>query len=551
MLKQLRVKNYILIKELEFNPDSDLVVITGETGAGKSIILGAISLLLGQRADSKTLFDENKKCVIEGVFDIKNYKLKELFIRNEWDYFDECIIRREINPAGRTRAFINDSPVNLNDLKGLIENLVDVHSQNESILVNDVNYQLDIIDAYAQNFTLLEKFKTSFSEFRKIQNALNDLIQKKSEAQKEEDYKSFLFKELDEASLVENEKENLETELEINENAENIKQHFNSFLDIMDTSELNAGELLKEAQNQLQRLSSYSKEYSAIAQRFQSAIIEIDDIVKESQDLEDKLEMDPERLNHLRERVNLIQRLESKHHVLSFNNLLEIRDKLDLELQDSVDLDSKIEDLKKQLKESEIKLNESAEALSQSRKSISEELSDKLQGLLMNLGIEDANVDISVNESQINRNGKDLVQILFSANKGQAVSPLKDAASGGEISRIMLAIKYLIADKKALPTIIFDEIDTGISGKIAIQMGTMFQKIANSHQVISITHLPQIAAKGKVHYVVYKNSEEDKTKTEMRRLSGEERIIEIAQMISGNRNSVSAIESAKELLEHN
>ncbi len=549
MLKSLRVKNYILINELEINPDSSLVVITGETGAGKSIILGAIDLLLGSRADSKTLFDADKKCVIEGVFDIGNYKLQTLFKKNEWDYYDECIIRREINPAGRSRAFVNDSPANLNEVKILGEKLLDIHSQHESILVNSSTYQLNIIDAFAGNQNELEAFQSVYKDYSKVKKELEKLIAIREEDEKEKDYKSFLLKELVEASLEIDEKEKIENELQIAENAEQIHLQLNTFQQLMDQSEPNAMQILKEAIQSIQKILSLSKNYEDLYKRLESTEIELKDILDESQSLLDEVDIDAQKLNELRERINLIQRLEDKHHVMESNELLAIQESLEDELSKSLNLETEIQNLEKDLEKLKIDIDSTAQMLSDSRKKIKDQLGEKMISLLIDLGIDEAQIDIEIAERGLNEYGKDQVNILFSANKGQNPVPLKDAASGGEMSRLMLVIKYLIADKTSLPSIIFDEIDTGISGKIAIQMGEMFKTIATEHQVLAITHLPQIAAKGKMHFVVYKKTGEHKTSTEIRELSGEERIIEIAQMISGKSDSSSAIESAKELLE--
>ncbi|QNL22604.1 DNA repair protein RecN [Hyphobacterium sp. CCMP332] len=550
MLNSLRVKNYILIKELEINPDSSLVVITGETGAGKSIILGAIDLLMGARADTKTLFDADKKCVIEGLFNIKNYRLQNFFKENEWDYYDECIIRREINSAGRSRAFVNDSPANLNKVKELGEQLLDIHSQHESILVNNSKYQLSIIDAIAGNQKELNEFRSAFQKYSKVQSELNQLNAIREEDEKEKDYKSFLLKELDEASLEQDEKDKIENELQIAENAEQIHLQLGSFQQLMDLSEPGAMQILREAILAIQKIASYSNDYEELYKRLESAEIELKDILGESQNLLDQVDIDAEKLNELRERVNLIQRLEDKHHVKEFNELLEIQKALENDLGKSLNLETEIANLESSLAEIKSDIDEKAKVLSDSRKSVKDQLANEMVALLNNLGIEEAQIQIDITEKILSDDGIDQVNILFSANKGQKPVPLKEAASGGEMSRLMLVIKYLIADKTSLPTIIFDEIDTGISGKIAIQMGEMFKKIALEHQVLAITHLPQIAAKGNRHFVVFKETGDQKTSTEIRELSGEERIIEIAQMISGKSDSSSAIASAKELLEH-
>ncbi|MEQ8561164.1 MAG: DNA repair protein RecN [Cytophagales bacterium] len=550
MLNSLRVKNYILIKELEINPDSSLVVITGETGAGKSIILGAIDLLMGARADTKTLFDADKKCVIEGLFNIKNYRLQNFFKENEWDYYDECIIRREINPAGRSRAFVNDSPANLNKVKELGEQLLDIHSQHESILVNNSKYQLSIIDAIAGNQKELNEFRSAFQKYSKVQSELNQLIAIREEDEKEKDYKSFLLKELDEASLEQDEKDKIENELQIAENAEQIHLQLGSFQQLMDLSEPGAMQILREAILAIQKIASFSNAYEELYKRLESAEIELKDILGESQNLLDQVDIDAEKLNELRERVNLIQRLEDKHHVKEFNELLEIQKALENDLSKSLNLETEITNLESSLAEIKSDIDVKARVLSDSRNNVKDQLANEMMALLNNLGIEEAQIKIDITEKMISEDGIDQVNILFSANTGQNPVPLKEAASGGEMSRLMLVIKYLIADKTSLPTIIFDEIDTGISGKIAIQMGEMFKKIALEHQVLAITHLPQIAAKGNRHFVVFKETGDHKTSTEIRELSGEERIIEIAQMISGKLDSSSAIASAKELLEH-
>lgn len=551
MLKSLKVNNYILIKELEFSPDKELIVLTGETGAGKSILLGAINLLLGQRADSKTLFDESRKCIIEGIFDIKDYHLHKLFEEFDWDYFDECIIRREIAPNGRSRAFVNDSPANLSEVKDLVENLVDIHSQHESILINNPNYQLDLLDTYARNSQVLHEYQEIYTLHKSKSKELEELVSRKSDFQEDKDYKSFLLKELTEANLEEGEKERLESELSVAQNAESIMENLSRFEQIMDIEDPSLLNMLREAQQQLIRISNHSQQISDLCDRIESVSIELNDINSEVSDLRESIELDPQKLIELKDRVDLINRLETKHKVLDSNELIKIQENLEKELEGDLNLDDRISQLQNEIKELDKERLERAVKLSESRMEISKEFEENMEALLQNLGIEEARINIKISDVDFGIKGNDKIEILFTANKGHDLQSLKSAASGGEISRIMLAMKYLIADKTNLPTIIFDEIDTGISGKVAVKMGEMFKKIAKAHQVISITHLPQIAAMGKGHFLVHKKTQEDKTFTDIRRLSGEERIIEIAQMISGKSDSESAIKSAKELLEPN
>lgn len=548
MLKSLSIENYVLIKQLKLEPVNALNTITGETGAGKSIMLGALGLLLGKRAESKVVFDEGKKCIIEGLFEVAPYALEPLFDQHDLDYEEECVIRREINGKGKSRAFINDTPTTLDVLKEIGLKLMDIHSQHETLALGNNDFQLEVIDIVAGTASLKSQYQEAYSSFKQKQKIHRDLIKEGSEITKEADYHQFLFDELDKANLSSGEQEELEDELSRLEHAEEIKTKLNEALMVSDRAEFNTNALVQELKSMLSSISAYGKSYESIKERIESLHIELNDIISEIENEDMQVEVDPQRTTDCQERLNLIYKLQQKHQVDSIDELLEIYDELGNKVLKVSNLDEAIEEAEKAEKEAYEKAQKLADQLSKKRSSVFKAFENEVKALLKELGMPNANISIEREEIELHKNGADMIEILFSANKGISPSTLKKAASGGEFSRLMFAIKYILADKTALPTIIFDEIDTGISGEIAIKMAQMMAQMATSHQVITITHLPQIAAKGSAHFYVYKDESEAKTISNIKRLSEEDRLTEIAQMIGGANASDTAFESAKELI---
>ena len=511
MLQNLHIENYALIKSLELTPDKTLNIITGETGAGKSIMLGALGLLLGKRADTKVLLDNSTKCIIEGVFDIGQYKLEFLFDEYEMDYDTECIIRREISPSGKSRAFVNDGITNLDFLKALGIRLMDVHSQHETLMLGTSKFQLDIIDDYAQNNQELLGYRRIFNDFQEKRRIHEELVSESAELRKEADYNQFLFDELDKANFNANEQDELEAEVKKLENAEEIKQKLNEALTYIDLAETSMNSVGYDLKNAINQISSYSGSYAKLNERIESVLIELKDLTSEIESEEGMVDFDPDHTAESQERLSLIYRLQQKHQVNSVQELLNILEGLSDKVLRVENLDEAITEAE-QARDAAFK-----EVLSRSKK-LSKTRSESFDGfqiglvaLLKDLGMPDAIVNVNHEVIEPSPSGTDEMTILFSANKGIAPQSLKAAASGGEFSRLMFAIKYILADKTALPTIVFDEIDTGVSGEIAIQMAQMMEKMATNHQVITITHLPQIAAKGQAHYFVYKDNEADTT----------------------------------------
>jgi len=548
MLQKLLIKNYALIQELNINPSSNLNTITGETGAGKSIMLGAVGLLLGKRADTKVLYSSDSKCVVEGIFNIAEYKLNSFFETEDLDYDDECVVRREISASGKSRAFINDTPVTLDILKNLGNNLMDVHSQHETLLIGDQDFQLKIIDAYAGTLETLKNYQSSYSAYTKAKKKLQVFKESASQMQQEKDFNQFLFDELDKAQLKPHEQKDLEEQLEILENGELIKLKLSEAYQLIDGQEFAAVRNLHQATESLKAIHSFGKEFQELSERINSSFIEIQDIAKELEVTTNEFEHQPEELQQKQERLSLIYSLQQKHQVDSIESLIKIKTELEEKLLAVEDAEGSEVKLQKTLDEAYSEMNKKAKEISKQRVQYFEKLENELRALLSGLGMEDAVVKIENREKPHDKSGIDDIKILFSANKGIAPQNLKNVASGGEFSRLMFAIKYIMADKIAMPTILFDEIDTGISGEVAIKMVNMMQKMAKNHQVITISHLPQIAAKGDQHYFVYKDNSAEKSVSKIKLLDKEERSLEIAKMIGGENPSNSAIQSAKELL---
>lgn len=549
MLQHLQIKNYALIKHLELNPDPSLNIITGETGAGKSIILGAIGLLLGNRMDTKALYNPDEKCLIEGHFNVKDLNLHWLFESEELDYEQTTIIRREINPQGKSRAFINDTPVNLDTLRKIGEHLLDVHSQHDTNALASNEYQLQLIDTYAQNNTEYFNFKEAFAHYLVAKNALEN-IEKKAKANKKDfDYNNFLYEELAKAKIINGELEQIEQELLIQENAEDVKIKLQLIAEYLYNAENSSIGFLEEAYTNMNSISGFSTNYLGLKERLQSVIIELKDVFRETEISLKNVDYDQESIQNFQERINVIENLFKKHAVRSETDLLEIQKELGEKVEAVLNLDEDIAKAKQAeqaaFENMELKANE----LSKTRKAVLNEIETKIESLLKDLGIPNATLKIEHKLEKPNYTGIDLINFLFSANKGIAPQQLKMVASGGEFSRLMLAIKYILASKRAMPTIIFDEIDTGVSGEISIKVGKMMKEMAQNHQIIVITHLHQIAAQGNTHYFVYKDDSSTKTASKMKQLSKEERVLEIAQMIGGSNPSNGILENARHILE--
>lgn len=548
MLSRLSIVNYALIKSLELEPDQALNIITGETGAGKSIMLGAVGLLLGNRADTKVLYDDRQKCIIEGEFRIGDYNLEPIFEEYDLDYDISTVIRREITPAGKSRAFVNDTPVTLDALKELGINLMDIHSQNETMLLGSAEFQLKLVDIFSVAVPLHEEFRTQYNEYRTAEEHYQTLKENADRIAQESDYNSFLLNELVEANLLEDEQAHLEEELKVLEHAEEIKGNLNMMLNLLDRNEPNISQMLQEVRQLGDQLSEYGDSLSKITERLNESFIELSDLQREIENQEGLLEVDFGRTEEVRERISMLYHLQNKHHVDDIAGLIEIREKLEKETFIANNLDEEIGKAKKALDRAEKEILELGQQLSTKRRTAFKELTNNLTGLLQQVGMPDANIEIAHEEKEPSESGLDTINILFSANKGIAPTPLKKVASGGEFSRLMFCLKYILADKTSLPTMVFDEIDSGISGEVALQMGSMIQEMANNHQVIAISHLAQIAARGQSHYFVYKENENNRSVSKIRHLDEQEKIEEVAKMISGARPSDSAYESARELI---
>ncbi len=548
MLKSLSISNYALIDQLHMQPSKELSMITGETGAGKSIMLGAVGLLLGNRSDTKALLHEDRKCVVEGLFEIGEYGLRDFFEQEELDYEETCIIRREISPGGKSRSFVNDTPVLLDFLKTLGAKLMDIHSQHDTLQLGEGSYQLALVDAYAQTNPELAEYQRTFRRFRKAKANYEELKQNAIELQKEADFNQFQLDELSSLSLVADEQAELESTQEVLENAEEIKLKINEMLDLFQEEQFGVVQGMGQILHGMQTLERLAHKFSELRERFQSALIEVKDVVDSLANEESKVEIDFEKLDQIRDRLSRIYQLQKKHGVNSVEELIKIESGLADKVFQFQNLDESLSVAEAQLKEAQSAMAIAGEMLTQKRKASFVPFEKELQGLLAGLGMENARIQLEQKSASPTQTGLDDVELLFSANKGGSPQGLKKVASGGEFSRLLFAIKYLMADKMALPTLIFDEIDTGISGEVALQMVRMMKEIASKHQVICITHLPQVAAKGDLHYFVYKDNSSDKTVSKIRLLTPEDRVEELAKMIAGANPSASAVESAKELL---
>jgi DNA repair protein RecN (Recombination protein N) len=549
MLTTLTIKNYALIDELHVSFTNGLTIITGETGAGKSILLGGLSLILGKRADLSSVKDTSEKCVIEATFDIANYDLKPLFKTEDLDYESLTIIRREILPSGKSRAFINDTPVNLDSLQILGERLLDIHSQHQTLQLTNDDFQFQVIDALAQNTVILKEYTSDLTTYKTLKSDLKALQIQKTEAIKEYDYNSFLLKELIDANLIEGELEALEEEYETLNNIEEIREKLIQSHQLLNNEEVGVLYNLTEVKNQFSKLSNYGSKYHNLLERIKSSIIDLDDIFSEIENAQELLEADPNRLENVNNKLLVLHNLMQKHTVSGITDLITIRESLHEKISISENLDGIISKKNKDIEAVVQQLDAKALVIHKNRTTILPNLIQQLEDMLATLGMPNAKFNVQLNPSQnYLHNGKDDLQFLFSANKGGQFNELKKAASGGELSRIMLAIKSILSKYIQLPTIMFDEIDTGVSGEISNKMASIMQQMSKSMQVFTITHLPQIAAKGDTHFKVYKEDVNDVTQTQLKKLNPDERIVEIAQMLGGVNISNSAIAHAKQLL---
>lgn len=548
MLKHLTIKNYALIRHLELDPSAHLNVVTGETGAGKSIMLGAIGLLMGNRADTKVLWDDKEKCVTEGVFNIKEYKLKHIFKSEDLDYDDTTVIRREISPSGKSRAFINDTPVTLEVMKRIGNLLMDIHSQHETLQLGNQSFQLKLVDAFAENEKLTEAYATHWSAYQKAKKEFDTLYTEAETLRQEADYVRFQLEELTQASFEEKEQDNLESELKIAEHAEEIKIRFQQVINLVGQSEFAARNSLTEARVNLQTIASYASNYTILFQRLDSLIIELDDVVNEIEREESAIEFDPKRSEFINERLSVLYRLLKKHRANNLRDLLIIQQNLDKRNSLTLNVDEALAKSKGALDASEKNVRATGQLLSESRNKSFKPLTNQIVKLLHELGIPNATLQIVTQAVEPTSSGIDKIDILFSANKGIAARPISQVASGGEFSRLMFCIKYILAEKTSMPTLILDEIDTGVSGEVSIKLGNLMKKMSEEHQIISISHLPQIAAKGDAHFFVYKDNSASKTISHIKKLSDQERVAEIAKMIGGATPSKIALENAQELL---
>lgn len=549
MLQKLSIRNYALIDSLDIEFDKGLNIITGETGAGKSIILGALSLILGQRAESKYFFNQDKKCVIEGNFTLADENLKGLFEENDLDFSNESILRREISIDGKTRSFINDTPVNLSILKQIGEKLIDIHSQHATQEINDTDFQLLIVDALANHKSLLTDYRRGFKKLKHDSSLLKKLVAEADEARNKQDYEQFLFNELEQAKLQDGEQEDLEQELERLTHAETIKRALLTTSGLISEGEPSALQILKEASLQLQSIEKFDPAINVLYERLRSSIIEIKDITDEVSGIEENTIHSADRLEIVNQRLDLFYSLQQKHRVANNIELLAFQKQLEENLNKLLSSDEHIENLQKEIDQLQKVLLQQAGQLSANRKKAIKVVEEQTSLTLKRVGMLNAKLVLDQRVfSELNKDGLDEINLLFTANAGQAPAPVNKVASGGELSRLMLAIKALLAKHTSLPTIIFDEIDTGISGETALKVGEVISDLGQNMQVISITHLPQIAAKGRSHYYVHKHEDRGKTTTAIRKLKQEERIEVIAEMLSGKNPGASAIENAKELL---
>ena len=549
MITTLAIKNYALIEDIHVELNKGLTIITGETGAGKSILLGALALLLGKRADSSSVKDSLRKCVVEGYFTIKEYNLQSVFEDNDLDYEHQTIIRREILPGGKSRAFVNDTPVTLVQLQALAPYLVDVHSQHETLALTSETFQMEVVDALAGTSAELQIYAQQLESFKKMTAKLSALKEEKTQASKELDYNTFLHNELEQAGLKETNQQELEETYETLNNSETIQEALLHVTRLFTEEKIGALENAKEARQLLGKVKSFSMTFDSYWERLNSSIIELEDLSEEIKNTAENTEANPELLFQVNEKLQTLYKLQQKHAVQTVAELIEIQDELEAKVNITLGMDEQIELFEKEQKQLKQSALKTATLLHEKRLKAIPILKKKLESTLTPLGLPNARFQFElILSNDFKKNGTDTLELLFTANKGLAFGPIKKVASGGELSRIMLSVKAVLAEYKKLPTIVFDEIDTGVSGEVANKMADIMRQMSSSMQLLSITHLPQIAAKGENHIKVYKEDVDEKTVTSLRTLTEDERIVEIAQMLGGNSVTEAAIANAKELL---
>ena len=555
MFTSLSIRNYVLIQELEIDFREGLSIITGETGAGKSILLGALGLLTGERADSRDVArrvstnDTPKKCIVEGIFDLHAAIWKDYFDAHELEYDPETVIRREISADGKSRAFINDSPVNLSALKELGAVLIDIHSQHQNIYLQSPAFQLEILDTYAQQTGEVAAFSRAYTHYRKLQAELEELQIAATQQRSELDYHRFRYNELEAAKFIDGEQETLEKELQTLTHAGDIQTGLAQVNALLDADDLSVTQMLKSAFSILSKLQSVYSPAESFRQRIESSLIDLRDIAAETERIAEAMELNPDRLQEVNARLDLLYSLQQKHRVSSVREMMAIRDELDIKIRDINDFDVRIEQVQTILAQTLEQIENMATAISGKRKQAIPAIEERILSLLVQLGIPNAIFKVELlPDGQFTPKGTDMVRFLFSANRQQNLQELGKVASGGEMSRLMLSIKAAISEKIALPTLIFDEIDSGVSGEIARKMGIILEQMAQFAQIINITHLPQVAARGKHHYLVYKEDQGDISQTKVKKLTDEERITEIAKMLSGEKLTDAAMENARHLL---
>ena len=549
MLTRLSISNYAIIDNLNIEFHEKLNSVTGETGAGKSIILGALGLILGNRADLSVLKDQSKKCIVEGVFEIGNYNLLSFFEENDLDFESTTIIRREITSSGKFRAFINDTPVNLKTMRDLGLCLIDIHSQHQNLELGNRKFQLDLVDTVSGSAEVLQQYRVIYSEFVQLNKDLYELIEKSEKESADLDYWQFQFNQLNEAGLQENEQEEQETLLAQLNHAEEIKNAFTEVRHLLDQEHFSVLTNLKESRKRLENIQNYISDVPGLVERLQSSLFEIKDILDETERLAADIEHDPAKIEIITDRLNLIYSLQQKHQVSTVNELIELKNSFDEKINQVTGYEDEIRTVKNNLEKFRFKLEEKAKELTAIRKKSFKQIETAIVGDLQQLGMLKSKLEVVHEQlTDFSSSGKDAVSFLFSANTDSAPNEISKVASGGEMSRLMLAIKNLLRKSKALPTVIFDEIDSGVSGEIALKMGNIIKSFSASTQIINITHLPQVAAKGDAHYLVYKFEENGKTYTSIKQLNQTERIVELAKMVGGENYSETTLKTANELL---
>ncbi len=549
MLKRLHIRNYALIDELEINFSERLTIITGETGAGKSILLGALGLVMGERADTKVFYNDSEKCVVEAFFDVSDYDLQEFFEANELDYDAEVVIRRELSPTGKSRAFVNDTPANNNVLQRLTESLVDLHQQFDTLDIHNVNFQLRMIDALADNALILKDYQQQYKQYAADKKRLAQLTERSANGAKEMEFLRFQLEEFQRADLRESEQEQLEAELTRLSSAEDIKRTYGAAYNFLLESEQNILGQLQEIGRSMAGTRKLTPTLSELSERLDAVLIDLEELAKDCDRIAEQTEYDPQRIGEAQERLNVIYKLQKKHGVGTVDELLQIQESLEEQTAGYTNLDAEIAQLEQSIAKQEAQLTHIAATLSERRKSTTQPFEHRIHGMLDQLSMPHARLRVEIRElGGLGATGSDDVQFLFASNVGSRFLPIKDVASGGELSRLTLCTKSLVADAIPLPTLIFDEIDSGISGDVSLKMGLILKELSDRHQVISITHTPQIAARADAHYFVYKKIADNRTLTNIRLLNHEERIRSLAVMLSGNPPSDAAITTAEELV---